>query len=306
MKWLELSLEVDGELAEAIAELLLRYVPNNVAIEHLHRGADDNSDIISQNEVIVRAFLEIDDNLSNRQSQIETGLWHLGQIRPIPSPTYRELDETDWADSWKTHYDPIPVGDRFLIQPSWLSVLEHDRLPIILNPSMAFGTGTHPTTQLCLIAIEKFLSAGETLIDVGCGSGILSIGAARLGARKVLGFDIDPTAVVIARRNVLRNHLADRVLIREGSLQSLATQLPAGMLPVSVVVINILHAVIEEIIVSGMINAIITGGTLLLSGILDHQTDTLLSITEKHGWHNFQTLVDEDWRALVLIKKPPS
>ena len=114
-------------------------------------------------------------------------LAYLGRIQPIPEPAYRPIQDEDWMSSWKEHYHPIPIGQRLLVLPAWIEQSDPSRIAVKIDPSMAFGTGTHPSTQLCLEMVEKYTRPGQPVIDVGCGSGILSIAALKLGAASVLG-----------------------------------------------------------------------------------------------------------------------
>src|SRR6185436_12087771 len=169
--------------------------------------------------VNVRAYLPADANLESTRAALEEALWHLGQILPLPSPKYQTVAEADWAEAWKVNFHPLRLGRRLMIVPAWLNPpLEPEDIPIRIDPGMAFGTGTHPTTQLCLAAIEKHLRPGQAVLDLGTGSGILSVAAAKLGAGPILALDIDAEAVRVARENTALNGVADRIQIEEGSL----------------------------------------------------------------------------------------
>ncbi len=169
--WLELSLTVDGEMAEAVSEVLARFIPNGVAIESTAVSANaDNSEGHAIGPVRVYGFLRIDEVNEkgnppgiNRQheetrAKIEEALWYLGQIRPLPPLQFRVVQEADWAEAWKQHYHPILIGKKLVIVPAWLPNPTPERAEIRMDPGMAFGTGTHPTTQLCLEFIEEFFS----------------------------------------------------------------------------------------------------------------------------------------------------
>jgi ribosomal protein L11 methyltransferase len=155
-----------------------------------------------------------------RRRQIEQGLWFLSRIHSMGEPVIRQLAEEDWANAWKAHYHPLRIGRRFLIIPAWqteqVQPQPGDRL-IVLDPGMAFGTGLHPSTQLCLRAMEEVVRPGQRVLDAGCGSGILSIAAARLGAAAVDAFDIDPLAVDATGANVALNDLPIPVRVFAGS-----------------------------------------------------------------------------------------
>ena len=159
--------------------------------------------------VIVKTYLPLDGTAGEAQRRLEEGLWHLGQIYPIPDPVIRELAEEDWAEAWKQQYHLLRVGRRIVIVPAWEAYAPAPGEVVIrLEPGMAFGTGLHPTTRLCLEALEAHLAPGCTVLDVGTGSGVLAIAAAKLGARSVLALDADPVAVSVARENVALNGVA--------------------------------------------------------------------------------------------------
>jgi ribosomal protein L11 methyltransferase len=299
LKWLEVSLTVNGELSEAIAELLARYSSGGVALEAT-LIEDDTAEGHPVGPIVVRAFLPADGKLQAQRRRLEEGLWHLGQIQPIPEPTYRLLEEEDWAHAWKTHYHPISIGRRLILIPSWCQIPVSDRLPLILDPGMAFGTGMHPTTRLCLAAIEDHLLPGQRVVDLGCGSGILSIAAARLGASHVLALDIDPHAVQVARSNVHRNGLTRNIQIKIGSLPELLATGSETNPPAHLLLANILEPVLEKMINDGLEQAVEAGGHLILSGILDHQVEYLLNACEQSNLELIETRAEDDWRALIF------
>lgn len=204
---------------------------------------------------------------------------------PIPVTQWHLIDEEDWASSWKQHWAPEEVGDRFLINPAWLPLPEQtDRVVIKLDPGVAFGTGGHATTQLCLESLEMRLSepnSDRVLADIGCGSGILAIGALLLGAKQVYAVDNDPLAVQSTISNREMNGVAaDRLLVSEGSLSDLITELPQ---PVDGFVCNILAEVIIDLIPNfSDISKPTTWG--VLSGILLDQVKPIADMLEQHGW----------------------
>ena len=204
------------------------------------------------------------------------------------------------AISGKEHYQPIPIGERLLILPAWSSDKEQDRLKIIMDPGMAFGTGTHPSTRLCLIALEDFIRDGDRVIDLGCGSGILSIAAARLGAKDVLALDVDQQAIRVANKNVHLNGLEDIIAVQEGSLSRLlSSQSPADSL-YDMLLANILAPTLDTLVSEGLPQTVRPGGMLILSGILDTQFDSLLEKCISAGLERIESRSEQDWRALIL------
>lgn len=298
MNWLEVSATANGELAEAIAELFSRFAPGGVTIEGL-RIEDDKSKDPAVGMVIVRAYLPVENQLELVRKRIEEGLWHLSQIQPLPRPSFRLIKEEDWSQAWKSHYHPIPIGKRLMILPAWSPPPSDDRLHVILNPGMAFGTGTHPTTRLCLMALEDYLHSGERVIDLGCGSGILSIAAARLGAGYVQAWDNDVKAVDAARENIRLNHLTRRITVEAGSLSELLARVEEIDHKADLLVANITASVLEEMIMAGLVRAVKERGIVILSGLLAPQLESLSATCDLHGLSHLKTLIEEDWRALV-------
>ncbi len=183
--WLEISLIVSGEMAEAVAEVLSRFIPSGIVIE--------NIDATEQEAGLLRVsgYLPVDKALEETRHRIEEAFWHLGQIHPLPDPEYKPIQEANWMEAWKENYRPIRVGKKLIILPAWIENPEPDRIPIKIEPGMAFGTGVHPTTQLSLQLLETYIYPDGTVFDIGCGSGILSIAAHKLGATEVYGVDVD-------------------------------------------------------------------------------------------------------------------
>src|SRR5215213_10799653 len=198
MNWLEVSLTVNGELAEAVADVLARFAFSGVMMEQGVKYTDDEDAGTPTGPITVRAYLEMNGQIEETRQKLEESLYYLGRIQPLPAASYKEIADQNWMEAWKQHYKPILLGERLVIVPAWMDSPEPNRIAIKIDPGMAFGTGTHPTTQLCLELMEFFFTQSsienrklDTLIDVGCGSGILSIAAIKLGARTALGVDID-------------------------------------------------------------------------------------------------------------------
>jgi ribosomal protein L11 methyltransferase len=203
--WLEISLLVNGELAEVVAEALSRYIDGGIVIENALLDKQNNP---VEDKLRVFGYLPVNHNLEQTRKKITEALWHLGQIQPLPEPTYVYVEESNWMEAWKEHYRPIEVGERFLILPAWINPQpDSEKLAIQIEPGMAFGTGTHPTTQLSLELLERWQRPGDLVIDVGCGSGILSIASAKLGAEFVLAVDVDEKAVTLTEENVQLNQV---------------------------------------------------------------------------------------------------
>jgi len=301
--WLEVCLIVDGELAEAVAEVLARFAPEGVVIESTAVTANaDDSEGHAVGPLRVCAYLPADDRLEETRQRLEQALWYLGRIRPLPEAQYRHIKQADWAEAWKQHYHPVAIGERLIIVPAWLEVNTPGRVPVHIDPGMAFGTGTHPTTQLCLELLEAFFrderAGPQTVIDIGCGSGILAVAALKLGAAHALGVDVDAVAIDASRENAALNGVAGRLDVGLGSvaeIRSGAFSLRQGRL----VLANILAPVIIRLLEAGMVEVLSPGGALVLSGILAEQSAEVEAALLAHGLHLVEKRQEGDWVALL-------
>jgi len=226
-----------------------------------------------------------------------------------PAYDLKEVDDEDWANAWKQYFKPVRISDKLTIKPTWEDYAPSpEEIIIELDPGMAFGTGTHATTSLCLQAIERHVKPGDDVIDVGTGSGILSIGAAKLGARAVLAVDLDPVAVSSARENAHLNGLDETIDVRLSDLLGVLTADGAGEsaslnvhLPVDVVVANILAEVILMFI--GDVHAALkTGGLYIASGIITEKEQQVVDELQSHGFEIIDKSIDSAWVVIVARK----
>ena len=300
-RWLEISLDVDGELAEAVADVITRYAEGGAVVENgvTCLSVDDPGTRLSN--VRVFGFLPLDDTLEDRRQRLEQGLWYLGRIQALPQPEYRTIEDQDWMTAWKVHYRPIPVGQRLMVLPAWIEPQDPERIPIHIDPSMAFGTGTHPTTHLCLEMIEKYVRPGEPVMDVGCGSGILSIAALKLGASHALGVDIDIESVKATRNNSEFNRVFEGMEIGQGSVEEVLDG-NFSMRKSPVVLVNILAVIILRLFEAGLAKLVAEGGTLILSGILDEQEERIRAAAEADSLKLIDRAQMKDWVSLVYKK----
>lgn len=300
-RWLEVSMTVDGELAEAISEVLDRFVSNGVVIESGVKYNDAEDEGTPYGPVRIYGYLAIDEGIEERRQRLLEALYFLGRIQPLPEPAFRTIEDEDWMAAWKKHYRPIQIGKRLLILPAWIEREDPGRVAVKIDPSMAFGTGTHPTTQLCLEMVEEYIRPGLDVIDVGCGSGILSVAALKLGAGHALGVDIDNAAVISSRENAAANGVLDQLEVGIGSVSELLTgQYSLRQAPL--VLANILAPVIIRLFEAGLADLVAPGGILILSGILDSQAAEVLAAAEARGLKHLHTRQQGDWVAIALGK----
>jgi ribosomal protein L11 methyltransferase len=285
-KWLEVSVTVESEVAEAVAEVLSRYAYRGVVIESGPEGWNSGP-------VVVRAYLPADDQLWANRRRVEEAIWHLGQIQPVPTPIFRTIAEEDWAEAWKEQLTVLRVGKHIVIQPSWLDYLPaSEDIVIQLDPGMAFGTGLHPTTQMCLAVLEELVRPGANVLDLGTGSGILAIAAAKLGARHVLAVDNDSQTVKVARENVVTNGVQEIVSVEHGSLSKISGDY-------DVVAVNILARVIVEMLQKGLATRVRSGGVLIAAGIITDQAPQVITALEQGMFALAGRRQEGDWVSLL-------
>jgi ribosomal protein L11 methyltransferase len=314
MEWVEISVQADGEAAEAVSELF-----NRVNSRPDGQGGAVTEvcgfDPVGEEHhltVVVKTYLPAaDPHTPARREEIERGLWFLRRLYPLGEPQIRCLAEEDWAQAWKASYRPLRIGRRFLVIPAWLrdevSVGPAD-LPVVLDPGMAFGTGLHPSTQLCLMAMEDIVRPGHRVLDVGCGSGILSIAAARLGAAAVTAFDIDPLAVQATLANAALNALPVPVeaFVSAGPDESPFWHPVDGPRPAwDVIVVNILPHTISDLLAAGLHTYLAPAGHLILAGIIAEREPEMLDTLARHGLALSRRLAEGDWVGLVCTRATP-
>lgn len=299
--WLEVAVQCDGESAEAVAELLRPLAYGDSVVLEQHSNAQAQEEDAMEPQITVKIFLPGEQDSPEVRQKIREALYYLGRLYPVPEPTFRELADKDWAHAWKEHYHPFRVGERIWIQPTWAPLGDEVRpgdVVLTLDPGMAFGTGLHPTTQMCLRALPELVRPGVRVLDVGTGSGILAIAAAKLGAQRVLGVDTDEQAIRAAQDNVTQNNVAGPVEIRRGSLDAVRDG------DWDLVVVNILAAVIVEMLQEdgdhrALMDFVATEGRLLLSGIIDAQETVARGALNAAGGEVVETVRVRDWVALV-------
>ncbi len=298
--WLRISLEVDPELAEAVSEVLARYIPGGIVIESTAIEADTEDEGRAIGPLRVSGYIPADTALEATRAKIDQGLRYLALIQPIPEPSYLMIQEQNWMESWKQHYQLLPIGERLLILPAWMDIETGGRVPIRIEPGMAFGTGVHPTTQLSLQLLERYVRLGKSVIDVGCGSAILAIAAAKLGAAPVVAVDIDSQALENARHNAQLNEV--NIEIGVGSVGEILVG-QFGLHQADVVVANILAPTLIRLVGEGLDKLMKKGGVLILSGILAEQEEEMKNSLQKVNLQIIEEHRVEDWVGLAIQKE---
>jgi ribosomal protein L11 methyltransferase len=298
-EWLELSVQVDHEAVESVTELFAKYGYNEgVVIEEpfTQEPDGDNLAVDLSRPVTVRTFVSAVDVPDSAVQEIRTALWHLGRMRSVSDLSIEGRREEDWANAWKEHYRPVRVGRRVVVRPPWQEYQPAEGEVVIeLDPGMAFGTGTHPSTRLCMLGLEDEINEGDRVFDIGTGSGILAFAAAKLGAMSVDAVDIEPVAVRSTRENAIRNGVGDTVRIEEGSAGP--GQPFTG--EYDLVLANIIARVLIEI-AEGVTAAVKPGGTLVLAGIIESREPATRATYEKLGLEFVRRAQIDDWVSLVF------
>jgi ribosomal protein L11 methyltransferase len=312
MKWSEISIHTTHEAVEAISNILHEAGAGGVVIEDpfdLMKERDTsfgeiyqlNPDDYPEEGVIIKAYLPVNSFLGETVKEIKQAINNL-MLYDIDlgknSITISEVNEEEWATAWKKYYNPVKISEKFTIVPTWETYepVSSDELIIELDPGMAFGTGTHPTTVMCIQALEKCVQPNDTVIDVGTGSGILSIAAAMLGAKSVKALDLDPVAVDSAKLNVKLNKVQNVVSVSQNNLLDNIKE------PANIIVANILAEIILRFI-DDAYRLIEKDGFFITSGIIQAKKQEVKDGLIRAGFIIEETLVMEDWVAFIARKE---
>ena len=312
MKWSEISIHTSHEATEAVANILHEAGASGVVIEdseepdRIHEDRfgeiyDLKKEDFPAEGVIVKAYLPVNSFLIETVKEISesvNGLSEYGLDVGLNEVKTSEVDEEDWATAWKKYYHPVKISSRFTIVPTWeiYEPVDSDELIIELDPGMAFGTGTHPTTVMCLQALEKYVKHGDSVIDVGTGSGVLSIGAALLGASRVHALDLDEVAVEAAKENISLNKVDNIIEVTHGNL------LDSIKKPASIIVANILAEVIMTFSEDAY-SILPEDGLFIVSGIIAQKRDTVKDDLLSKGFEIVESVLMEDWVAIIAAKR---
>ncbi len=304
MRWLELTVRTHPEAVESVSELLSRYMPAGVAIEEPIELIDEGQDyrVLTGRPVQVHAYLPIDGKEEETQRHVAEGLWHLASLGPrfVGDLQTRIVNAEDWANAWKDYYHVTHIGHRLVIRPSWRTYVPgDDEVVLELDPGMAFGTGLHPTTRMCLEQLEQRVCAGMHVLDVGTGSGILALAAVKLGAASAYCIDNSSIAVESATANAAANGLSERITVKSGELDDAEAARLAGQN--DMVLANIIARVIGSI-APQLAQVLAPGGLLIASGIIEerrHEAEQPLLAT---GLRLVDQVMIDDWVTLIMGK----
>ena len=312
MKWSEISIHTTHEAVEAISNILHEAGAGGVVIEdpfELTRERETtygeiyqlNPEDYPEEGVIIKAYLPVNSFLGETVEEIKQAINNL-MLYNIDigrnKITISEVNEEEWATAWKKYYNPVKISERFTIVPTWETYepVSSDELIIELDPGMAFGTGTHPTTVMCIQALEKTVKKEDVVVDVGTGSGILSIAAAMLGAKRVHALDLDPVAVESAKLNVKLNKVHDVVTVSQNNLLDRIDE------QADVIVANILAEIILRF-VDDAYRLLRSDGVFITSGIIQTKKQEVKEGLLRAGFTIEETLTMEDWVAFIAKKQ---
>ncbi|MCK1991564.1 50S ribosomal protein L11 methyltransferase [Peribacillus muralis] len=308
MKWSEFAIQTTNEAVEPVSNILHEAGASGVVIEDplelvkerenvfgeiYHLNPDDYPD----EGVLIKAYLPVNSFLGETVDAIKESinnllLFDIDLGKNIVSIS--EVNEEEWATAWKKYYNPVKISERFTIVPTWedYTPVSSDELIIELDPGMAFGTGTHPTTVMCIQALERTVKPGDLVVDVGTGSGVLSIAAALLDAKRIQSLDLDEVAVQSATQNVELNNVQDRVSVSQGNLLDGVDE------QADVVVANILAEVIMRF-TDDVAKVVKPGGYFIASGIIQPKKQDVKDAIEASGFTIEETVLMEDWVAII-------
>ncbi|MCW2278132.1 50S ribosomal protein L11 methyltransferase [Heliophilum fasciatum] len=306
MKWREITITTRQENADEMAELFESVGAMGMVIEDPQLIADyikqdlwDYHDVqipdIPEGMIRLMAYLPVDERLGERLQQLQEELSARERLQGWPAHplSLTDLQEDDWAHAWKAYFKPEKVGQRIVICPSWEAYEPGpDDVVLTIDPGMAFGTGTHPTTSMCIQALEEVINGDELVLDVGTGSGVLAIAAALLGAKQVLAVDNDLVAVQVARENVAMNHVEDKVEVRQNDLLAGLQESP------DIIVANIVADVILRLAPAAA-ERLAPGKVLIASGIIQHRLDEVSDGLSAAGFSIDELISHGEWAAIV-------
>ncbi|MEF9960407.1 MAG: 50S ribosomal protein L11 methyltransferase [Niameybacter sp.] len=307
MDYIQIAIETTRDAVEAISYFLVEEMSGGVEI-------CDPQDVVSQDRtqvifdlidesllsedmdtVVVKAYFSTEIDVEEKVEAIKGHLKHISEFLNVGTGkiTLLDIPEEKWANEWKKYYKPVKLGDHIVIKPKWEDYeAATDDLIIEMDPGMAFGTGTHETTAMCAELVEKYMQPNQTIVDIGTGSGILGIIAAKMGAEHVIGVDIDPVAVRVAKENVAYNHVEDKMEVYAGNLIDVVKQ--KGNIVVSNIIADVIIMLAEQV------NEVIEeDGLWIASGIIEMRKEDVLAALEKNHFEIVEIHQQREWLAIV-------
>lgn len=306
MDWQEITVKTTEELLDAIAEVFYDLGAGGVVIEdpkvfaeYIEAGNWDYheipEEILKREFVIVKGYLPVNEELLLKEEELQNRLAYLGRLFPctLLEVNFSKVKEEDWANSWKAYYKPHRVGN-LVVKPTWENYdAKGDEIIIELDPGMAFGTGTHPTTTMVLELLQQFLLPDSIVVDVGTGSGVLAVAAAKLGAQKVYAYDVDPVAVAAAQDNVILNEVKGVVEVSRGDL------LKDFHGKANLISANIIADVIIRLMTE-LRDCLLPGGYLIASGIIKDRLQEVLNSAEEYHLEPIAQKITGEWVAVCF------
>lgn len=309
MNWIEVTIKTTTEAVEAITNILENERTGGVIIEDpkdfiFQKKNEYDWDYVEeevfkksgQDGVLIKTYISEERNVMEVIENIKQkvlGLKDYGIDIGEGSVSLGQVKEEDWANEWKKYYKPAKVGKKIVVKPTWEDYENQDGdLVIELDPGMAFGTGTHETTSMCIRELEKYVDGTKRVFDIGCGSGILAIAAAKLGAKEVVAGDLDEVAVKVSKENCELNNVSDKVVVKHGSLFEVVEG------KADVIVANIIADIIK-ILANDVSKFLSEDGVFISSGIIHAKIDEVVEALEKNGFEIVEIVKLGEWSAIV-------
>lgn len=304
MQHLELSVKINPLSVELASEALISDAGCSGVVQQ--ETYFDDEVITSDIKDIVKGYILLDTDKVIDKDDIQSKLWQkraeliecgiseksLGSW----NVTFKNIQEEDWAHSWKKYWHPMKISNNIVICPSWETYeIKNNEMKIELDPGCAFGTGSHPTTRLCTVAIEKYIKSGDKVADIGMGSGILSIAALKLGAQSIIGVDNDDTVIEVAKDNARNNNVLEGCNFYEGSACDVNGKY-------NIVVANILAHILIDIM-QDLVKLLDNGSKLILSGIIKEKTQDVIEAAKQFGLTDIEVMNEDNWVAIILENK---
>lgn len=307
MRWFEIKIHTDSMSVEAVTNMLYEVGaegiviedPNDVIFSESYKGdwdyVDEKVYDFQDTEAIVKGYcsdIEVDDIQNDLQEKVDA-LESFGLVKGSGKIEVEEVVDDNWAHEWKKYFKPLKIGEHIVIKPTWEDYqVEGDEMIIEMDPGSAFGSGTHETTSMCVAFIDEHIQKGDRVFDIGCGTGILGISAAKLGASEVVCGDIDELAVIATQENIHLNHVSDIVSVSQGDL----TEVFDGK--ADMVIANIIADVII-MLVKDVPNYLKKGGSFIASGIIHDKREAVRTAIEAEGFTVLEVRTEGEWNAIV-------